>query len=141
MRFTMKIKFSTSWKKSKQPRKQRLYRYNAPLHTKRKFIRVHLSKELKSKYNRRSFGLKKGDKVKIVRGQFRKKTGTVEKIDTKNEKLYINSVETVKKDGTKVNYPIHPSNVVLNELNLDDKMRQKILERKEYDKKLSKSKK
>ena len=55
--------------------------------------------------------------------------------------MYINGVEMVKKDGTKVNYPIHPSNVVLNELNLDDKMRQKILERKEYGKKSSKNKK
>jgi large subunit ribosomal protein L24 len=126
----MKIKFSTSWKKSKQPKKQRLYRYNAPLHIKRRFIRAHLSKELRLKYKRRSLGLKKGDKVKIVRGQFKKKEGNIERIDTKKQKLYINGIEIVKKDGTKVIYPINQSNVTITELNLEDRMRQKILERK-----------
>ena len=29
----------------------------------------------------------------------------------------------IKKDGTKVFYPIHPSNLVVTELNLDDKKR------------------
>ena len=124
------MKFSNAWKKSKQPRKQRLYRYNAPLHIKRKFVRAHLSKELKSKYNRRSFGLRKGDKVKIVRGQFKKQSGSIERINVKREKLYINGIETVKKDGTKVLYPIHPSNVIITEVSIDDKKRQKIIDRK-----------
>jgi large subunit ribosomal protein L24 len=126
----MKRKFSDSWKKSTQSKKQRLYRYNAPLHIKRKFIRAHLSKDLRSKYDRRNFGLKKGDKVKIVRGQFRKKEGKVDRIDTKKERLYVTGVELVKKDGTKVPYPTKISNVIITELILDDKMRQKILERK-----------
>ena len=132
----MKIKFSTSWKKSKQPRKQRLYRHNAPLHIKRRFIRAHLSKELRSKYNRRSLGLRKGDKVKVVRGQFKKTEGKIEKINSKRERVYIEGISIVKKDGTKVNYPINPSNVVITELSLDDKMRQRILERKNIKKKL-----
>ena len=131
----MPLRFSTSWKRSKQARKQRLYRYNTPLHARRSLIRSHLSRELKSKYNRRSFGLRKGDKVKIVRGQFKKHEGKVERIDTKNERLYINGAEIVKKDGTKVNYPVNPSNVVITELNLDDRMRQKIIDRKGSSKK------
>nr|AJS13338.1 50S ribosomal protein L24P [uncultured archaeon] len=132
----MKIKFSTSWKKSKQPRKQRLYRYNAPLHIKRRFVRAHLSKELRAKYNRRSLGLRKGDKVKVVRGQFKKTEGKIEKINTKRERLYIDGISVVKKDGTKVSYPINPSNVIITELSLDDRMRQRILERKNTKKKL-----
>ena len=132
----MKIKFSTSWKKSRQPRKQRLYRYNAPLHIKRRFVRAHLSKELRAKYNRRSLGLRKGDKVKVVRGQFKKTEGKIEKINTKRERLYIDGISVVKKDGTKVSYPINPSNVIITELSLDDRMRQRILERKNTKKKL-----
>ena len=131
----MVIKFSTSWKKSKQPRKQRLYRKNAPLHIKRKFMRAHLSKELRNRYKRRSLGLRKVDKVRIVHGQFKKKEGKIERIDTKREKLYVNGAEIVKKDGTKVLYPINPSNVIITEVNLDDKMRLKILERKKIEKK------
>jgi len=34
----MKKIFSTHWKASKQPRKQRKYRAKAPLHIKRKFL-------------------------------------------------------------------------------------------------------
>lgn len=80
--------------------------------------------------------MRKGDKVKVVRGQFKKTEGKIEKINSKREKLYINGIEVVKKDGTKVNYPINPSNVVITELSLDDKMRQRILERKNIKKKL-----
>ena len=126
----MKKKFSTKWKSSKQVRKQRKYRHNAPLHVKQKFVHVHLSKDLKKKYGKRRLGLKKGDKVKIVRGQFRKHIGSVERIDLKKTGVYVSGIEVTKKDGSKTTYPIDPSNLVLTELSLDDKVRQKILERK-----------
>jgi len=123
----MKKDFSSEWIRSKQPRKQRKYRYNAPLHIKGKFMAAHLSKELNKKYNRRSIKVRKGDKVTILRGQFRKKTGRIEKIDLKKTKTYIAGIEMIKKDGTKVLYPIHPSNLVVTELNLDDKKRMAIV--------------
>ena len=124
------MKFSTAWNKSKKPGKQRLYRYNAPLHIKRSFVAAHLSKELKQKYNKRSMVLRKGDKVKIVRGQFASKTGSVEEIDLGRERIIISGIEVQKKDGTKTRYPIHASNLIITELVLDDKKRQKIVERK-----------
>ena len=126
----VKRKFSKSWRSSKQPRKQRKYRYNAPLHIKQQFMHAHLSKELRKKYNRRNLGLKKGDTVKIVRGQFKKHTGKVDRIDLKKTRVYVTGTEITKKDGTKTTYPIHPSNLIINELNIDDKMRQRILDRK-----------
>lgn len=126
----MKKKFSVNWKSSKQARKQRKYRYNAPLHVRQKFVHVHLSKELIKKYKTRNLGLKKGDKVKVVRGQYRKHTGNVERIDLKKINVYLSGVDVTKKDGTKSLYPINPSNMIITELNLDDKMRQKIIERK-----------
>jgi len=126
----MKNKFSTNLKKSKQPRKQRRYRYNAPLHIKQKFIHVHLSKELKQKYKKKNIGLKKGDKVKILRGQFKGRTGSIDKIDLKNSKTIITGVEISKKDGSKIHYPIAVSNLIVTELNVEDKKRKKILERK-----------
>jgi len=119
----MKKKFSREWIRSKQPRKQRKYNYNAPLHIKGKFMAAHLSKDLMKKYNRRSIRVRKGDKVILLRGQFKKKKGNVERVDLKKSKVYISGVEMIKKDGTKVFYPIHPSNLVVTELNLDDKKR------------------
>jgi len=126
----MKTKFSSSWKNSVQPRKQRKYRHNAPLHIKQKFVSAHLSKELIKKYSKRNINLRKGDVVKILRGQFKNKAGKVDQIDLKKTKVYIEGIGLTKKDGTKTRYPIHPSNLAITELNLDDKMRQKKLERK-----------
>lgn len=123
-------KFSSSWKSSKKAKKQRKYRYNAPLHIKQKFIHAHLSKELRKKYKTRSLSLKKGDKIKVLRGQFKKHTGNVERINLRKTKAYVSGIEITKKDGSKTTYPIDPSNLIITELNLDDKMRQKIIERK-----------
>lgn len=126
----MKTKFSSSWGKSKQPRKQRKYRYNAPLHIKQNFVSAHLSKELRKKYNKRSIGLRKGDTVKVMIGQFKNKTGKIEEISVKKTLVYVNGIEVVKRDGTKARYPINPSNLMITELNMDDKKRNKIFERK-----------
>ena len=126
----MKSRFSKSWKSSKQPRKQRKYRHNAPLHLKGKFISSHLSKELKTKYKKRGARIRTGDKIKIAKGQFKGKTGKVERIDIKKCKVYVTGIEIIKKDGTKTMYPIDPSNLVLTELNVDDKKRVKTLERR-----------
>lgn len=123
-------KFSSAWRKSKKAKKQRKYRYNAPLHIKQKLVRVHLSKELKKTHSKRNLGIRKGDKVKVVVGQFKGKTSKVERVDLKKCKVYLEGIEMAKKDGSKTKYAIHPSNLILTEINLDDKMRNKILERK-----------
>lgn len=125
-----KTKFSAEWKRSKAPKKQRKYRYNAPLHIKQKFMNVHLSKELRKKYGKRGLGLKKGDRAKVVVGQFKGKTCKVERVDLKKCKVYLEGIDIAKKDGSKTKYAINPSNLILTEINLDDKMRNKILERK-----------
>ncbi|MBW2993001.1 50S ribosomal protein L24 [Candidatus Woesearchaeota archaeon] len=126
----MKKKFVSSWKGSKQPRKQRKYRANAPLHIKQKFVSSHLSKDLKKKYGKRNIIVRKGDRVKITRGEFKNKIGKIDRTDLKKSKVYIEGVEIVKKDGTKVLRQIEPSNIIILELNLDDKKRLKILSRK-----------
>ncbi len=115
--------FSRSWNKSKQPRKQRKYRYNAPLHILRRFMGVHLSPELRKKYGKRSISLKKGDTVKVLRGKFKGRTGKVERNDIKNTKVYIEGIEITKKDGSKTSPPIHPSNLLITALEIDDKKR------------------
>ena len=125
----MKIAFSKQWNKSVQPRKQRKYRANAPLHIKQKFVASHLSKDLQKRYSKRSIIVKKGDTVKIMRGQFKSKTGKVDVVNIKKTKVLINGIELVKKDGTKKQYAVHPSNIQITELNTDDKKRQQSLKR------------
>ncbi len=119
----MKKNFSTHWKASKQPRKQRKYQANAPKHIKRKLISAHLSKELRQKYKRRAFALRKGDTVKVMVGEFRKKTGKISDVNLMNMKVTIEGLQKTKKEGSKVNVPFNASNLMITELNLDDKKR------------------
>ena len=123
-------KWSKSWKSSKNPKKQRKYIYNAPLHIKHKFLAANLSDELRKKYNKRNIPVRKGDKVKILRGQFKSIIGKIEKVLLKKTKVYIENAQLQKKDGSKAYYPIHPSNLMITELNLEDKERKKALDRK-----------
>lgn len=126
----MKSEFSNSWKSSKQPRKQRKYLFNSPIKIRHKFLSAHLTRELIKKYNRRSIPLRKGDEVKILRGQFRGKKGKIEDVDLKNLKVFIENIQHTKNDGTKTFFPLHPSNLIITDLNLTDKKRRAIFERK-----------
>jgi len=119
----MKQKFSHSWISSRQPRKQRKYQHNAPLNILHNLLSAHLSKELRKKYSIRNIQLRKGDSIKICRGQFKKRLGKIERILLKKHKVHVSGIEHAKKSGEKSFYPIHPSNLVITELNLDDKRR------------------
>jgi len=122
--------FSTAWKGSKQPRKQRKYRYNADLHTKGKFLAGHLSAELRKQQGKRSLRIRKGDKVKVVRGQYKGREGKVERVSLKHERVFITGIDLDKQDGSKTIIPIHPSNCLIKELDITDKRRFKRGEKK-----------
>lgn len=115
--------WSKHWKTSKSPKKQRKYLHNLPAHLKGKTLSSHLSKDLRQKYGIRNIRARKGDKVKIARGQNKGKIGTIESVDVKNTKLYITGIELTKRDGNKAKQPIHPSNVIIQELDTSDKRR------------------
>ncbi len=121
----MKKDFSKHWKASKDSSKQRKYRYNAPSHIRKKFVSVNLSKELRKKYGLRSVFARKGDKVKIMRGQFKKKTGGITEVSLKKTYVFVEGAEMIKADGGKSMYPIHPSNLQIIELKTGDKFRLK----------------
>ena len=119
----MKKKFSTKWKSSKLPRKQRKYRANAPLHIRKKFIRINLSKELREKNNKRSISARKGDLVRILRGKFKGKKGKILNVLLKNSKVVVEGIQIKKHDGSKVNFNLQPSNLQIIELELNDPKR------------------
>lgn len=106
-----------------QVRKQRAYVREAPLHARGDFLSAHLSKELRQKHKCRSLRLRVGDKVKVMRGSFRNKTGKVDRINAKEKKVYITGIEFTKRDGSKAMYPIHPSNILIEEPDTSDKRR------------------
>lgn len=123
----MKSKFSKTWKSSVKPRKQRKYLANAPLHIKGRQLCVNLSKELRAKHKTRNVRVKKGDTVRILRGDFKGSEGKVNDVEIKKTRVYIDGVERSKKDGSKVRVPFKPSNLQIVSLDLSDAKRKEKL--------------
>jgi large subunit ribosomal protein L24 len=120
----MKQKFSTHWKASSQPRKQRKYRANAPLHLRKEFVSINLSKELRKKIGKRNLSAKKGDKIKVCVGKFKGKTGKILTVNLKTSKIIVEEIQVKKMDGSKANVKMQPSNLQIIEL-ADRKFKEK----------------
>ena len=119
----MKKEFSTKWIASKLPRKQRKYRANAPLHLKKKFVSVNLSKELRKTHKKRNVVIKSGDTVKIMNGKFKGKSGKITKVLLKISKVMIEGIQATKQDGSKVGLRLQPSNLQITALNTEGSKR------------------
>lgn len=114
-----------------QPRKQRKTRYDAPLHQRRHYVGVHLSKELRKKLatKRRSVPVIKGDKVKVMRGKRKGFTGKITRVDLSACTVYLEGVVKSKARGTEVPMPIQPSNLLLIDGDFSKKGRKEVIER------------
>ncbi len=115
--------WSKAWISSTNPGKQRKYRAQAPLHVQGQFLRAHVAKALRQKVKSRSVRVRKGDTVKIMRGSFAGKTGKVESVNMKKQKVYITGIDRTKKDGGKALYPINASNLLVQDVDTTDKRR------------------
>jgi large subunit ribosomal protein L24 len=116
--------------KTKSPGKQRKRLYEAPYHSRGHVFSAHLSSELRSSQNSRTVPMRKGDTVKVLRGDYKGFEGKISRVDRKSYKIYVDGINREKADGSSIPVPIHPSKVEVTRLNLDDKWRDKILERK-----------
>lgn len=125
----MKQEWSPKWKSSIQPRKQRKFRINAPIHVRHKFVSANLSPVLRREFGKRSMPIRKGDEVEVMRGGFRKLRGVVERVDLKSRRIYVENVKIKKVDGSEVLKALEPSNLRITKMGLDDKRRQRALER------------
>lgn len=110
---------------SSQPRKQRFYRYNAPMHMRQHFMHSHIDKALKKKLNlkRSTVQISKGDTVKIMVGKKKGTTGKVTRVNLRTGKINIDSLTKKNARGKEFNIPISASNVYITDLNLTDKYR------------------
>jgi len=121
--------WSKSWVSSKHPRKQRKYKYKAPMHVRQKFVSAHLSEALRKRFGRRSLQVRKGDEVKVVRGEGKGFKGKVDRVDLKRSKIYIEGFNVKKVDGSEVLKAVDSSNLIITEPKMDDKRRQMVEER------------
>jgi len=95
----------------------------APLHIRRKLMAAHLSKELKKEFKKRSVPVRKGDEVAVMRGKFKKRGGKIARVDLNKYRVYIEGLMIRRTDGTERQVGIHPSNLKITKLNLEDKKR------------------
>ncbi|HYB68433.1 MAG TPA: 50S ribosomal protein L24 [Candidatus Acidoferrales bacterium] len=113
-----------------KPTKQRKMLYNAPAHVRHRLLAAHLSKALRASHEVRSLPVRRGDTVRVIRGDHRGVEGKITRVDLPKYRVYVEGLTREKVDGTTVFLPVHPSKVIITGLNLDDKWRKKIIERK-----------
>ncbi len=107
----------------RRPSKQRKKNYNAQGQALRKLLAASLSEELQTTQGRRSYPVRKGDTVKILRGDYAGVEGKVNDIDTRGQRLFVEGVSREMTSGTSTNVSVHSSKVMITKLNLDDKWR------------------
>jgi large subunit ribosomal protein L24 len=116
-----------------KPSRQRKRQIIAPLHIKQKQVRVHLSKELRKKYNKRALQARKDDVVRVITGKYKGKEGKIIAVNVKKGYLNIENLKIKKIDGKEIYVKVDPSNVILKEVSLNDNKRFK--EKKKAEKK------
>ncbi len=112
------------------PKKQRKYLFNMPLHLRHKLVTVPLSKELRNKFGIRNMPVKVGDKVRVVKGSYKGKTGKVSEVDLKRLFVKIEGITRKKADGTEIPVKFRPWNLEITDLDLKDEERKKIVQRR-----------
>lgn len=110
---------------SSKARKQRLFRFTAPMHSKQHFLHAHLDKALKAKLNikKRAVQISKGDTVKVMAGGKRGTTGKVTRVNLRTGRIYLDSLMKKNARGKEFGVSISVSNVYITDLNLSDKVR------------------
>ena len=118
---------------STQPRKERYTLHNLPAHQNRAQIASHLDETLLLKYNTRAVTLRKGDTVRVLRGEYAGTTGKVLEVNTRTRKVTVDGVTVTKAKATQVARPLDPSNLVVTKLDLTDPKRREKLGASEAD--------
>ncbi len=116
-----------------KPGKNRKRRYNAPSHIRRKYLSAPLSPSLKSEYGTRTMPVRTDDTVSVTKGDHKMSEGRVLRVDMKRGKIYIEGITRTRMDGSNVQIPLRPENVMITKLNLDDNRRRSMLERRGFE--------
>jgi large subunit ribosomal protein L24 len=119
-----------------KPTKQRKKLFQAPDHIRYKLFAAPLSPELRASHGVKTLPVRSGDSVRIMRGDQKGFEGKITSINRKKYRIYVEGLTREKVDGTTIFVPIHPSKVMITRLNLDDKWRKKILDRKKAARKM-----
>lgn len=92
-------------------------------------LRSPLSRALREKYGRRNLRVIAGDTIKVVRGEYSGIEGKIEKVNMKRGSLAVEGIQREKVRGGNVKVEINSTNVIITDLDLDDKYRQALIDR------------
>jgi large subunit ribosomal protein L24 len=115
---------------TKNPGKQRKMLFNAPAHIRHRLMTAPLSPELLGQRGVKALPVRKCDTVRVMRGDHKGFDGKVSRVDLANYRVYLEGLTREKVDGTTVFVALHPSKIMIRNLNLDDKLRKAVLERR-----------
>lgn len=113
--------------KTVQPRKQRKMLYQAPSHIRYQQFSAPFSPSLKAAHHVNSSPVRTGDTVRVLRGDRKGSEGKVTKVDRRKYRIFVEGITREKVDGSTIQVAIHPSKVMITNLNLDDKWRRESL--------------
>jgi large subunit ribosomal protein L24 len=116
-----------------KPGKNRKMRFNASHHVRRKFLSAPLSPSLKSEYGTRTMPVRTEDTVSVTKGDHKMSEGKVLRVDSKRGKIYIEGITRTRMDGSTLQIPIRPENVMITKMNLDDNKRRAKLDRRGFE--------
>jgi len=117
------LKWKSMSRNPSKPSKQRKLFHQAPAHKIHRFMSAPLSEDLRTSQGRRAYPVRKGDTVKIVRGDFAGIEGKITEVEPGNQRVFVEGVQREKVAGTSTNVSVHTSKVTITKLNLDDKWR------------------
>src|SRR4030067_2893252 len=105
--------------------------FTAPAHLRHKIMSARLSPELVKSRGAKTLPVRKGDTIRIMRGDHAGFEGKIQRVDLSEYRVYVEGLTREKVDGTAIFVSVHPSKVMIRNLGLDDKWRKEILERKQ----------
>ena len=120
------------YNKTKSIRKQRKRCFNAPSHRQHKKLTCRLDDRLIERYKfaLSRIPIRKGDKVRIVRGSYKdpNKEVDVAEVRPKDNTIVLNEITLSKADSKRVPRVFRPSALIITKLNLSDRRRRDRIE-------------
>src|SRR5512139_3855798 len=76
-------------KSVKNPRKQRKRLFNSPAHMRHKIMSAHLAPDLVKSHGIKSIPVRKGDTVRVMRGDHEGFEGKISRVDLANYRIFV----------------------------------------------------
>lgn len=124
------MKFNTKVTSSR--RKNRKAHFTAPAHERRIRMSSRLSKDLRKKYGFHSFPVRKNDKVTVISGAHKGKTGAVVGVRRSLYKVYVEGIKNTKSNGQERMIGIDASNLMITEFTLEYDRKEQLEKKKEH---------